>query len=81
MTSQLAPDQVIATLGLRFDEALQLREVEALIHRLEKNIRKRHPQLFQVFVRPQSKASRSGGWCRIRRPRIASVRTGGAWSS
>ncbi len=61
MTSQLAPDQVIATLGLRFDEALELREVEALIHRLEKSIRKRHPQLFQVFVRPQSEVARSGG--------------------
>ena len=54
-TSQLAPDQVIATLGVSLDERLTVPEVERLIHRIEKSIRAKHPQLFKVFVRPQSR--------------------------
>ena len=55
ITSQLAPDQVIATLGVVIDENLRVAEVERLIYRIEKEIRARHPQLFRVFVRPQSR--------------------------
>ena len=53
-TSQLAPDQVIATLGVVIDEQLRVAEVTQLIGRIEKEVRVRHPQLFRVFVRPQS---------------------------
>ena len=56
ITSQLAPDQVIATLGVVIDEDLRVPEVEQLIYRIEKEIRARHPKLFRVFVRPQSSA-------------------------
>ncbi len=56
ITSQLSPDQVIATLGVVIDENLRVAEVEQLIYRIEKEIRTRHPQLFRVFVRPQSSA-------------------------
>jgi cation diffusion facilitator family transporter len=56
ITSQLSPDQVIATLGVVIDENLRVSEVEQLIYRIEKEIRTRHPQLFRVFVRPQSGA-------------------------
>jgi len=55
-TSQLAPNQVIATLGVVIDENLKVVEVEQLIQRIEQSIRARHPQLFRVFVRPQSMA-------------------------
>lgn len=55
ITSQLAPNQVIATLGVVIDENLRVAEVEQLIYRIEKEIRARHPQLFRVFVRPQSR--------------------------
>ena len=55
ITSQLAPNQVIATLGVVIDENLHVAEVEQLIYRIEKEIRARHPQLFRVFVRPQSR--------------------------
>jgi len=54
ITSQLAPNQVIATLGVVIDDRLRVPEVEQLIVRIEKAIRTRHPQLFRVFVRPQS---------------------------
>lgn len=53
-TLQLAPEQVIATLGVIIDPGLRVPEVEQLIHRIEKAIKVRHPQLFRVFVRPQS---------------------------
>ena len=56
ITSQLAPNQVIATMGIVIDENLRVPEVEQLIYRIEKEIRTRHPQLFRVFVRPQSSA-------------------------
>ncbi len=54
-TAQLAPDQVIATLGVIIDPSLHVPEVEQLIYRLEKAIKVRHPQLLKVFVRPQSR--------------------------
>lgn len=53
-TAQLSPNQVIATLGVSLDETLRVPEVEKLIQRLEQKIRATHPQLFKVFVRPQS---------------------------
>ena len=53
-TSQLAPDQVIATLGVVIDPDLHVAEVTQLIQRIESEVRARHPQLFRVFVRPQS---------------------------
>ena len=55
ITSQLAPNQVIATLGVVIEESLRVPEVEQLIVRIEQEIRARHPQLFRVFVRPQSR--------------------------
>ena len=55
ITSQLAPNQVIATLGVVIEESLRVPEVEQLIVRIEKEIQERHPQLFRVFVRPQSR--------------------------
>ncbi len=53
-TSQLAPDQVIATLGVVIDERLHVAEVTQLIGRIEAEVRERHPQLFRVFIRPQA---------------------------
>lgn len=54
-TSQLAPDQVFAALGLRFDDALGVRDIERLIARLEERIQCEHPELFRIFVRPQAR--------------------------
>lgn len=52
-TSQLAPNQVIATIGLDLDDALRVPDVEQLIARLERQIRGDHPELFRLFIRPQ----------------------------
>jgi cation diffusion facilitator family transporter len=51
-TSQMGPDQVIATIAVEIDEDLRVPEVEQLIHRIEEAIRARFPQLFRIFIRP-----------------------------
>jgi cation diffusion facilitator family transporter len=53
-TSQLAPDQVIASLSIDIVDDLRVPEVEELIHRIEQTVRARHPELFRVFIRPES---------------------------
>jgi cation diffusion facilitator family transporter len=52
LTSQLGPDQVIATVGLEFDDQLRTPDIERIIGHLETELRKNHPELFRVFVRP-----------------------------
>ena len=55
LTSQLGPDQVIATIGVELDDNLRTPDIEQLIGRLENELRERHPDLFRVFVRPHPK--------------------------
>ncbi|HET7606607.1 MAG TPA: cation diffusion facilitator family transporter [Sphingomicrobium sp.] len=52
LTSQLSPDQVIANVGVEFAENLRTADIEKVIGDLETELRKRHPDLFRVFVRP-----------------------------
>jgi len=52
LTTQLSPDQVIATLSVEFDDKLDVPELEKLIGRIESELRRKHPDLFRVFVRP-----------------------------
>ena len=52
LTSQLSPDQVIANVGLQFDDRLRTPDIERIIGHLENELRKNHPDLFRVFVRP-----------------------------
>ena len=54
LTAQMAPDQVIATLAIEFDDDLDLPKLEQLIARIEHGLRDKHPDLFRVFVRPTS---------------------------
>ena len=55
LTSQLSPDQVIATIGVELDDNLRTPDIETLIGNLENELRKKHPDLFRVFVRPHPK--------------------------
>ena len=57
-TSQMGPDQVIATIAVEIDEDLRVPQVEQLIHRIEDAIRARFPQLFRIFIRPVAGARR-----------------------
>jgi cation diffusion facilitator family transporter len=52
LTSQLSPDQVIANVGVEFADDLRTADIERVIGHLETELRKRHPDLFRVFVRP-----------------------------
>ena len=52
LTSQLGPDQVIANVGLEFDDELRTPDIERAIRHLEGALREKHPELFRVFVRP-----------------------------
>jgi divalent metal cation (Fe/Co/Zn/Cd) transporter len=53
-TSQLAPDKVIATIGIDIDDGLKVPEVEQLIERLERQIQAEHPEVFRIFIRPEA---------------------------
>jgi cation diffusion facilitator family transporter len=55
LTSQLSPDQVIATIGVELEDHLRTPDIEKLIGDLETELRKVHPELFRVFVRPHPK--------------------------
>lgn len=53
-TSQMGPDQVIATISVEIDDDLRVPQVEQMIGRIEETIRARFPQLFRIFIRPLS---------------------------
>jgi cation diffusion facilitator family transporter len=61
VTTQMAPDQVIATLGIDIVDSLRVPEVEELIHRIENRVRQRFPQLYRVFIRPEASVETSAG--------------------
>jgi cation diffusion facilitator family transporter len=53
LTTHMAPDQVIATMDVEFDDKLTIPDVEKLIGRIEGGLRDRHPELSRVFIRPE----------------------------
>jgi cation diffusion facilitator family transporter len=58
-TTQMSPDQVIASISIEIDENLRVPEVEQLIRRIEQAMRKKFPDLFRVFIRPVMDAGRN----------------------
>jgi cation diffusion facilitator family transporter len=54
LTIQLAPKEVVATLSIQFDASLRASEVESVVRRLEGRIRRRHPEVILVLVKPQA---------------------------
>jgi cation diffusion facilitator family transporter len=57
-TTQMSPDQVIATVSIEIEPSLRVPQVEELIGRIEKGMHDRFPQLFRVFIRPVSNDER-----------------------
>jgi hypothetical protein len=43
---------VIANVGVEFADDLKTADIERIIGHLESELRKKHPDLFRVFVRP-----------------------------
>jgi cation diffusion facilitator family transporter len=54
VTIHLAPDQIIVTISLDFNDALQTAAIEAAVMAIEKQVRADHPDVRSVFIRPQS---------------------------
>ncbi len=55
LTTQLGPDQVIASLSIEFEDHLSADDIERTIERLEAAIQKTNPEVTTLFVKPQSK--------------------------
>ncbi|MBQ4856326.1 cation diffusion facilitator family transporter [Rhodanobacter sp. B2A1Ga4] len=54
ITVQLAPNQVVVALSLTFLDDVRASVIEELVHRLELDIRRRHPEVVALFVKPQT---------------------------
>jgi cation diffusion facilitator family transporter len=56
MTLHLAPAQIAVSLSLEFSDELRTPDIEAKVADLEGRLRKLHPDVVAVFVKPQSSA-------------------------
>jgi cation diffusion facilitator family transporter len=54
MTIHLAPAQIAVSLSLEFSDDLRTPDIETKVAELEDRIRKLHPEVVAVFVKPQS---------------------------
>jgi cation diffusion facilitator family transporter len=53
---QLGPNQVVAALSLEFHEALNTKEIERCVNRIETSVCRAFPDVVTLFVKPQSAA-------------------------
>jgi cation diffusion facilitator family transporter len=53
-TVQIAPNSVIAILSLDFFDTLRAPDIERAVVELERRIRSEHPEVYALFVKPQS---------------------------
>jgi divalent metal cation (Fe/Co/Zn/Cd) transporter len=56
VTVHLAPDQIVVALELEFEDRLTANEIEETVLTLERRIRKAHPSVISVFVKPKAAA-------------------------
>ncbi len=54
LTVQLAPNQIVAALSLEFANDIRASEIEELVRTLELKIRRLHPEVVALFVKPQT---------------------------
>ncbi len=55
LTLHLAPRQIVIALSLEFADELQTPELEVKVIELEQRVRKSHPEVVAIFVKPQSR--------------------------
>ncbi|HEX4355622.1 MAG TPA: hypothetical protein VHZ95_22000, partial [Polyangiales bacterium] len=67
ITVHLAPDQIMVALSIEFADELRTPDIEARIVDLECEVRRAHPAVVALFVKPQS----SGHWQEASRSRLA----------
>jgi cation diffusion facilitator family transporter len=66
VSAQLAPDQVVVALSVKFDDRLMTADIERIVTDMEANVRKARPQVFVLYVKPQSPAAFAAAQRRIR---------------
>jgi len=54
LTVQLAPNQIVVALSLEFADDIRSSEIEELVRTLELEIRRLHPEVVALFVKPQT---------------------------
>jgi cation diffusion facilitator family transporter len=54
LTTQLAPDQVIAIVSIAFTDSLRTTQIEALVEDIEMAVVARRPEVGRLFVKPQT---------------------------
>jgi divalent metal cation (Fe/Co/Zn/Cd) transporter len=57
LTTHMAPDQVVAALSIEFADRRTTVEIEATVAAMEAQIRRAHPQVTALFIKPQTAAS------------------------
>jgi cation diffusion facilitator family transporter len=63
---QLAPDQVVVALSVQFEDRLTTPEIERIVVEMEDKIRRTQPQVFVLYVKPQSPEAFAAAQKRIR---------------
>ncbi len=54
LTSHLAPDQVVVSLSLEFEDGLRVPELERVVLEIEQRVRKQHSEVVALFIKPQT---------------------------
>jgi len=57
-TVHLGPDQVVAAISVDFTDDLSAGDVEAIVATLEERVRKAHPEIVSLLVKPQARVAR-----------------------
>jgi cation diffusion facilitator family transporter len=58
VTIHLAPQQIVAALSLEFKDELTTPQIENAVATIESRICNQHPEVFSIFVKPQSSSTR-----------------------
>jgi cation diffusion facilitator family transporter len=56
LSAQLGPDQIVITLSLEFEDAMQTPAIEDAVNGIERRVRETHKQVTALFVKPQTRA-------------------------
>jgi len=54
LTLHMAPAQVVVTISMDFEDELTTRAIEQAVIQIERNIKRNHPEVVSLFIRPQS---------------------------
>lgn len=58
-TIHVAPDQIVAALNVDFDDEISAADVEAIVAKLDREIRDAHPEVTTVLIKPEGAAAKA----------------------